>query len=93
MIHSTSSSDRTARTDAVPPVAPKPAVRGPQADHFSAGNSAALREALASQPEIRPEVVARGRELAADPAYPPPAVLREVAGAILRAPDLTDDAT
>jgi hypothetical protein len=91
MIPSTSSSDRTARTDAVSPVPSKPVVRGPGADQFSAGQSAALRSALAAQPEIRPEVVERAKALAADPNYPPRDVLAQVAGLILASPDLTAD--
>jgi hypothetical protein len=91
MINSTSSSDRTTRTDAVSLVPQKPVVRGPGADRFSAENSAALRAALAAQPEIRPEVVARGKELAADPSYPSSAILRKVGEALLNSPDLTED--
>ncbi|WP_415908142.1 hypothetical protein [Oleiharenicola sp. Vm1] len=91
MIHSTSSSDRTARTDAVSLVPQKPVVRGPGADRFSAEQSAALHAALAAQPEIRPEVVARGKELAADPSYPSTAILRKVGEALLKSPDLTQD--
>jgi hypothetical protein len=68
-------------------------VRGAGSDRFSAENSAALRSALASQPEIRPDVVARGRDLAADPSYPSPEILRKVGEAILKAPDLSADNT
>jgi hypothetical protein len=50
-----------------------------------------LREALARQPEIRPEVVARGLALAADSSYPPPEVLLKVASLILRSPDPSED--
>ena len=91
MIHSTSSSDRTARTDAVSLVPQKPVVRGPGADSFSAANTATLRAALQAQPEIRPEVVARGKELAADPNYPSTDILRKVGEALLKSPDLTED--
>jgi hypothetical protein len=91
MIHSTSPSDRTARTDAVSLVPQKPVVRGPGADRFSAEQSATLRAALAAQPEIRPEVVARGKELAADPSYPSKEILRQVGQTLLASPDLTED--
>lgn len=91
MIHSTSPSDRTTRTDAVSLVPQKPVVRGPGADRFSAEQSATLRSALAAHPEIRPEVVARGKELAADPAYPSADILRKVGVALLNSPDLTED--
>ncbi|MBI2517602.1 MAG: hypothetical protein HYV95_11930 [Opitutae bacterium] len=91
MIHSTSSSDRTNRPEAVSQTTPKVVVRAPGSDQFSAENSAALRVALANQPEIRPEVVERGRALAADPSYPSPAILRQVSAAILRSPDFSED--
>ena len=93
MIHSTSSSDRTARTEAAAPNSPKPAVRGPGSDQFSAQHSAALAAALAAQPEVRADVVARGKALATDPNYPSAEVVRNVAAQILRAPDLTEDAS
>lgn len=93
MIHSTSSSDRTVRAEALAPSSSKPALRGPGSDHFTAQHSAALMAALAAQPEIRPEVVARGQALAADPSYPSPEVMRGIAAQILRAPDLSEDAS
>jgi len=46
---------------------------------------------LAAQPEIRPEVVARGKVLAADPSYPSTSILRAVGGTILNSPDLSED--
>ncbi len=91
MINSTSSSDRTVRPDAVVPTPPKMVVRATSSDQFSAANSAALRSALASQPEIRPEVVARGRALAADPTYPSKDILSQVGQQILNSPDLSTD--
>jgi hypothetical protein len=91
MIHSTSSSDRTARTENVPAITQKPVVRGPGADRFSAEQSSTLRSALAAQPEIRPDVVARGKELAANPNYPSIDILRSVAGKLIASPDLTQD--
>ncbi len=91
MINSTSSSDRTNRTDSVPPVVLKAPVARPATDNFSATNTAALKSALAAQPEIRPEVVARGRILAADPSYPSNTILQAVGAKLLSSPDLTDD--
>jgi hypothetical protein len=87
MIHSTSSSDRTTRPDAVTPAPHVPPARGPEADRFAAEHSAALRAALARHPEVRPEVVERARALAADPAYPPADVLRRVGEILLGSPD------
>jgi hypothetical protein len=89
MINSTSSSDRTIRPDSIAHAPAKSAVRGLGTDQFSASNSDALRSSLASQPEVRPEVVARGRELAADPSYPSAEILRQVGGMILKSPDLS----
>lgn len=91
MIHSTSSSDRTARTDAVSSVSQKPVVRGPGADQFSPAQSAALRAALAAQPEIRPDVVERAKALAADPAYPSRDILQKIAGIMIASPDPSAD--
>jgi len=66
MINSTSSSDRTPRAESVEVTRPKVVIRDTANDRFSAENSAALRVALTRHPEIRPEVVERGRALAAD---------------------------
>lgn len=92
MITSTSSADRTPRPEQLAPVV-KPAAR-PDAgrmDRISTEQAEFLRGALERQPEIRPEVVARGRELAADPSYPSLDVLRQVAAQILAAPDLSEN--
>jgi hypothetical protein len=91
MIHSTSSSDRTARTEAVASSVAKTAVSRPGSDRFSAQHTATLQAALAAQPEIRLEVVARGRQLAADPSYPSAEILNKVGEAILKSPDLSAD--
>ncbi len=89
MINSTSSSNQAARPEPTVSPPPKTILKGPGTDHFSAANSTALRAALGSQPEVRPEVVARGRALAADPAYPSPAIVRQISQQILNSPDLT----
>ena len=92
MISSTSSSDRAARPEALS-AAGQPAVRplAPRPDQISTASAAFLRSALQRQPEIRPDVVARARALAADPSYPPVAVMKKVAEQILRSPDLSED--
>ena len=64
--------------------------RPPGSAELSARNVAVLRSELSRQPEVRPEVVARARALAADPDYPRIEVLRIVAQQILRAPDLSE---
>jgi len=92
MISSTSSPDRAARPDLVsaPGVsAARPFTSRP--DRISTESAAFLRSELQRQPEIRPEVVDRARALAADPAYPSPAVIKNVAAQILGAPDLSVD--
>jgi hypothetical protein len=91
MIQSTPSPDRTPRPGAPAPQAARPAAQDHRADHFSAGHTAELRSSLRLQPEIRPEVVARGRELLADPSYPSRDILTVIGRAILAAPDLSED--
>jgi hypothetical protein len=95
MIQTTSSSDRAGGTDPVSVNLPKPPVRPlpqqqPQ-DSISTDNVDGLRTALANQPEVRPEMVAKGMALAADPNYPSADVIKRVAGMILDAPDLSED--
>lgn len=48
-------------------------------DQLSTDRSTSVRETLAALPEIRPEVVARGRELLADPNYPSQAIVEKIA--------------
>lgn len=90
-IHSTSPFDRAARADAASGTAGALRSALPGRDQFSARQAGALQSALQSHPEVRPEVVARGRLLTADPDYPSAAVLTKVASAILASPDLTED--
>ena len=92
MINSTSPSDRVLRPDGLVHHTPTPATPGAGADRFSPENSKALQAALTDQPAIRPEVVARGRALAADPSYPSATILRKVSEVILHSPDLTEEA-
>jgi hypothetical protein len=92
MINSASSSDRVLRPEGVVLHAKTPPAGGPAPDRFSPENSAALKAALQDQPAIRPEVVARGRALAADPSWPTPEVLRSVGSALLSSPDPLDQA-
>ena len=94
MIDSTSSPDRASRANAYPvELAKRPTAdaAGSQRDRLSTGAAEQLQTALANQPEIRPEVVARGRALAADPNYPSMAVIRNVAATIVNSPDLSED--
>ena len=92
MISSASSSNRTPRADALAasgPVTPRPLAVRP--DRISTDRARFLRAELSRQPEIRPEVVARGRELAADPGYPRVGIINQVARQILATPDLSND--
>ena len=92
MINSTSSSDRILRPEGPVHHTSTPPKSGVGADRFSPENTKALQEALTEQPAIRAEVVARGRELAADPSYPSAAILKKVSEVILRSPDPLDQA-
>ncbi|MBI3885839.1 MAG: hypothetical protein HY302_08960 [Opitutae bacterium] len=59
-------------------------------DHLSTAHSQALSAALARTPEARPEVVARGKALAADPSYPSAEIIGRVSALIVRSADLTE---
>ena len=92
MISSTSSTDRAARPEILPLTAKTPSrAQKPNSDQISTENAAFLRSELNRQPEVRPEVVARARALAADPSYPPMEAIRKVAEQILGSPDLSED--
>jgi hypothetical protein len=91
MISSTSSSSGAARPDLN--LTPGAAAARPVTlrDQLSTEHAAFLDAQLAAQPEVRPDVVARARVLAADPSYPPASVIQKVAAQILAAPDLSED--
>lgn len=92
MVSSASSPDRTPRPDPVSAAdAAKPRVVPPRSDQVSTERAKFLRAELERQPEVRPEVVARGRQLAADPGYPSSEIVRRVAAQIIAAPDLTEE--
>ncbi len=94
MINSTSSQQGTPST--VAPIGP-PQLNGvvhnePVAgDTLSTAASQFLKIKLASEPEVRPEMVAKGQLLAADPSYPSLDVLGRVAQKILQSPDPSED--
>lgn len=52
------------------------------ADKLSVEVTDNVRAALAAMPEIRPEVVERGRQLLADPNYPSKDIVNSIAGLI-----------
>jgi hypothetical protein len=73
-----------------PPAASRPAIASvqPEETALSRDGSAAVSSALASEPSVRPEAMARARALLADPAYPSMDTLRQIAGALLSGPTL-----
>lgn len=92
MITSTSSADRTLRPELLAtPLKSGDRPRSSSLDQISTENAEFLKAELKRQPEVRPEAVARARELAADPSYPSLEILRNVAGQILGSPDLSED--
>jgi len=93
MINSTSSQQGASSTAAVDLLQNTNAQRprpSPE-DQLSTAGSELLRAKLAGEPEVRPEAVARGRALAADPNYPSLEVVRSVASKILASPDPSED--
>jgi hypothetical protein len=93
MIDSTSSPDRASRVNAYLGDLHQTAARQGriETDRLSTDQAEQLQQALAQYPEVRPEMVARGQALAADPNYPPPEVIAHVAEQIVNAPDLSED--
>ena len=69
----------------IEPQAPSvPAERSaPSPDPVDVRRVATLLSVLENKPEVRSEVVARGRALAADPSYPPPDIINKLAGLIV----------
>ncbi|HEU5081148.1 MAG TPA: hypothetical protein VFT72_18190 [Opitutaceae bacterium] len=59
-------------------------------DNLSASNTDTLRAALKDQPEIRPEVVERGKSLAVDIKYPPLEIINSLAKLMTESADLTE---
>jgi len=68
-----------------------PAKSASEPDRLATSGAQALSAALHDQPEIRPEVVERGRALAADPNYPSAEILLDISRRILASPDPADD--
>jgi hypothetical protein len=92
MIQSTSNSDAAGRTQALAAAEAQSALHAPmKRDRLSTAGADYLRAALQAQPEIRPEVVERGRALAADPTYPTPEIIQRISEKIVRSPDPADE--
>ena len=60
---------------------------GGGSDRVATDLSSKVRARLAEIPEVRPEVVERGRKLLADPNYPTPDIMREIASLITPLPE------
>ena len=93
MIDSTSSFDRTSRAAAMPDDSSSAGpVRAQRIrDRLQTDKAEQLNAALGSQPDVRPEAVARGQALAADPNYPSAAIISKVAAMIVNSPDPSED--
>jgi hypothetical protein len=91
MISPTSNADQIRRPELTPVTGkPVPSQTTVASDQFSSDSTTRLKASLNSQPDIRPEVLARAKALAADPDYPSKEIMRDVARQILAAPDLSE---
>jgi hypothetical protein len=61
---------------------PTPESESAAHDQAAIRRVAAMLSMLENKPEVRPEVLARGRALAAEPLYPPPEIIHKLAGLI-----------
>jgi hypothetical protein len=66
-----------------------PAAQPETSDRVSLRRNQDLQAALMRTPEVRPEVVDRGKHLAVDPNYPPLAVIESLASLFVADPDVT----
>jgi hypothetical protein len=91
MIQSTSNLHGYNRTDAAALSLAKQAstskIEVDNSERLSSANTQALREALNSSPEIRPEVVTKGKALAVDPNYPPREIIEGLARLMIESRD------
>ncbi len=91
MINSTNRTGSTPHIGGIPLSTNRPVNRAPaQSDRFSTESLDRLREALDSQPSVRPDVVELGRSLASDPGYPPEPIVRKLAELLVSQPDDAD---
>ena len=94
MIHSTSHLHGYNRTDAAALSTAKqastPKAEADSGERLSSSSSQALREALNNSPEIRPEVVARGKALAVDANYPPREIIEGLAKLMMETRDAAE---
>ena len=91
VIHSTSPSDPAGRAKAIPDVEARTGVHSPiESVRLSTVGGRQLPDAPRARSEVRPEIVERGRRLAADPAYPSLDVIRHISVRIVRSLGLAD---
>ncbi|MDD2763124.1 MAG: hypothetical protein PHE83_04000 [Opitutaceae bacterium] len=93
MIRSTTHSDAAGRAQALAAEVRFVPAAAAKRDHLSTVGADHLRTALQAHPEVRPEIVERGRALAADPTYPTPEIVGHLSRLILTSPDLADDSS
>lgn len=65
-------------------------VKKTAADATEFSGADALNQALAATPDTRAEVIARGKKLAADPAYPPAETIKRIANLLASKIDQTE---
>lgn len=91
MIQPTSNHSGFYRMDAVTTSAgkntPETNVQDPTGERLSSAQTDALRSALGASPEIRPEVVQRGRQLAIGPGYPPREIIEQISKILVQSRD------
>jgi hypothetical protein len=75
----TTTSRATEQTPSAPTV--EPTLH--EADPVDVRRVATLLVMLENKPQVRPEVLARGRALAADPTYPQPDIINKLAGMVI----------
>jgi hypothetical protein len=93
MINTTSKTDSLAHVDTIAAQHPRPAAtptRPAETDRLSKSSQDTLQNLLSQQPEVRPEVVARGQALAVDANYPPLAIIRRLSELLANSSDLAE---
>jgi hypothetical protein len=93
MIHFTSKADSSLRPEALsgqPLRIRISAQESAGAERLSASSQATLQSVLRSQPELRPEVVERGRQLVVDGNYPSKEIVRRLSEILVNSIDLSE---
>lgn len=93
MINYTSKTDNLLRSEQITEGLQKQTARSkssPETERLSASSQETLQSVLESQPEVRPEVVERGRSLAIDANYPPKEIIRKLSEMLLQTSDLSE---